>query len=98
MSDLFQLANLRLTALLAAVMINPLAAQPAQLFEGCPSQPILARFEDFGRTGKMPPDLGRWLSDPKAQYIEPWKAFDNVYFVGVCWVSAWRFRPAMEWC
>jgi metallo-beta-lactamase class B len=67
-----------------------LAAQP---FDGCPSsKEILARFEDFGRTGKMPPDLGRWLSDPKAQYIEPWKAFDNVYFVGVCWVSAWAIR------
>jgi metallo-beta-lactamase class B len=83
-----------LTALLAAAMINPLAAQPAQPFEGCPSQPILARFEDFGRTGKMPPDLGRWLSDPKAQYIEPWKAFDNVYFVGVCWVSAWAIQTS----
>lgn len=80
-----------LAALLAAASINPVAAQP---FEGCPSQPILARFEDFGRTGKMPPDLGRWLSDPKAQYIEPWKAFDNVYFVGVCWVSAWAIQTS----
>ena len=40
----------------------------------------------------MPPDLGRWLNDPQAQYIEPWKAFDNVYFVGVCWVSAWAIQ------
>ena len=21
--------------------------------------------------------------------IEPYKAFDNVYYVGICWVSAW---------
>ena len=77
--------------LLAAMSASPLAAQP---FEGCPSEQILARFEDFGRTGKMPPDLGRWLGDPKAQYIEPWKAFDNVYFVGVCWVSAWAIRTS----
>ena len=83
-----------LAGLLAAASINPAAAQPAPLFEGCPSQPILARFEDFGRTGKMPPDLGRWLSDHKAQYIEPWKAFDNVYFVGVCWVSAWAIQTS----
>lgn len=80
-----------LAALLAAASINAVAAQP---FEGCPSQPIMARFEDFGRTGKMPPDLGRWLSDPKAQYIEPWKAFDSVYFVGVCWVSAWAIQTS----
>src|ERR1051325_7383489 len=77
--------------LLATMSAGPLAAQP---FEGCPSEQILARFEDFSRTGKMPPDLGRWLGDPKAQYIEPWKAFDNVYFVGVCWVSAWAFRTS----
>jgi hypothetical protein len=27
-------------------------------FEGCPSEEILTRFEEFGRTGKMPPDMG----------------------------------------
>lgn len=62
---------------------------PAEPIVGCPSETILSQFEDFGRSGKMPPELGRWLSDPKAQYIEPYKAFDNAYFVGVCWVSAW---------
>ena len=80
-----------LAFLLATASNNPLLAEP---FEGCPSKAILARFEDFGRTGKMPPDLGRWLGDQKAQYIEPWKAFDNVYFVGVCWVSAWVIRTS----
>jgi len=30
----------------------------AQTFEGCPSTEILARFEEFGRTGKMPHSLG----------------------------------------
>lgn len=64
----------------------------AEPIEGCPSKDILARFEDFGRTGKMPPDLGAWLGNPKAQYIEPWKTFDNVYYVGVCWVSSWVIR------
>jgi metallo-beta-lactamase class B len=77
--------------LVATAWAKAVAAQP---FEGCPSREIAARFEDFGRTGKMPPDLGQWLSDPKAQYIEPWKAFDNVYFVGVCWVSAWAIKTS----
>ena len=83
--------SIAITALLTAASAQGVAAQP---FDGCPSTEILARFEDFGRTGKMPPDLGRWLNDPKAQYVEPWKAFDNVYFVGVCWVSAWAIRTS----
>lgn len=71
---------------LSAPWPDPARAEP---IVGCPSETILSQFEDFGRSGKMPPELGRWLSDPKAQYIEPYKAFDNAYFVGVCWVSAW---------
>ena len=74
-------------AVVAAGLTAPVAAQ--SLFDGCPSGPILERFVDFGRTGKMPPDLGRWLNTPDAQYVEPWKPFDNVEFVGICWVSAW---------
>jgi metallo-beta-lactamase class B len=68
------------------LMAAPARAEPPV---GCSSQELLARFEDFGRTGKMPPDLGQWLGMPQAQYIEPYRAFDNVYFVGICWVSAW---------
>lgn len=69
-------------------------SSPAELpaIQGCASRPILERFEMFGRTGRMPMDLGRWLSDPKEQIIPPWKAFDNVHFVGVCWVSAWIIK------
>ncbi len=74
-------------AIVAAGFAAPVAAQ--SLFDGCPSGPILERFVEFGRTGKMPPELGRWLSTPDAQYVEPWAPFDNVDFVGVCWVSAW---------
>ena len=72
---------------LALGMAMPASAQA--LFEGCPSDQILARFVEFGRTGQMPPDLGRWLSTPDAQYVEPWSPFDNVDYVGICWVSAW---------
>lgn len=76
-----------LAAAVAITMALPASAQA--LFDGCPSDEIMARFVEFGRTGQMPPDLGRWLSTPDAQYIEPWAAFDNVDYVGVCWVSAW---------
>lgn len=76
-----------LGAALAIGLAMPASAQA--LFDGCPSDQIMAKFAEFGRTGQMPPDLGRWLSTPDAQYVEPWSPFDNVDFVGVCWVSAW---------
>jgi metallo-beta-lactamase class B len=55
----------------------------------CESAPIAAMFKVFGDTGRMPPDLGRFLRDAALQKIEPYQAFDNVYYVGICWVSAW---------
>jgi metallo-beta-lactamase class B len=55
----------------------------------CESAPIAALFKVFGDTGRMPPDLGRFLQTAALQKIEPYKAFDNVYYVGICWVSAW---------
>lgn len=66
----------------------------ATALAGCPSDTILARFVEFGRTGKMPPDLGRWLNDREAQAVEPYRAFDNVHYVGVCWVSAWLIKTS----
>ena len=74
--------------LVAAATVGGGASAQA-LFDGCPSAQILDRFVEFGRTGQMPPDLGAWLNTPEAQYVEPWSAFDNVDYVGVCWVSAW---------
>ncbi|SFR45157.1 MBL fold metallo-hydrolase [Litoreibacter janthinus] len=74
-------------AALAIGLAMPASAQA--LFDGCPSDQILSRFVEFGRTGQMPPDLGRWLSTPDAQFVEPWAPFDNVDYVGICWVSAW---------
>jgi len=61
----------------------------AKLFEGCPSKPILGKFIEFGKTGKMPPDLGKWLNNPAAQKVDLWEPFDNVHYVGMCWVSSW---------
>lgn len=65
------------------------AAAQDPLTTRCESAPIAALFKVFGDTGRMPPDLGRFLQSAALQKIEPYKAFDNVYYVGVCWVSAW---------
>lgn len=83
-----------IAGVLAVACTNALAQAPLPEIQGCASKPILERFELFGRTGRMPPDLGRWLSDPKEQIVEPWQAFDNVHFVGVCWVSAWVIKTS----
>jgi len=74
---------------LAALMLVAAMGTRAQPFDGCPSKAIGDAFSGFGRTGVMPPELGRWLSDAAAQRIAPFKAFDDAIFVGVCWVSAW---------
>jgi len=75
----------------AATMVNTETTTP---LTGCPSATTNALFNEFGRTGKMPPELGRWLNDPKEQIIEPYQAFDNVYNVGICWVSAWLIKTS----
>lgn len=76
----------------AALMLTLAAtgsASAKSLFEGCPSGQIMQRFTEFGKTGKMPKDLGKWLNTPADQAVEPWKPFDNVDYIGICWVSAW---------
>lgn len=73
----------------AAMLLGTAMPAHATLFDGCPSAPILEKFQEFGKTGRMPSDLGKWLSNVDAQYVEPWKPFDNVTYVGICWVSAW---------
>ena len=79
------------TALAAgvAIALSSSNVMAESLFDGCPSKPILERFVEFGKSGKMPPDLGKWLNTPEDQKVTPWKPFDNVDFVGICWVSAW---------
>lgn len=74
-------------AVLAA--LPTLAAAQDPLTTRCESAPIIALFTVFSETGRMPPDLGRFLADAALQKVEPYKAFDNVFYVGICWVSAW---------
>jgi metallo-beta-lactamase class B len=76
-------------SLIASLVAALAVAAHAQPFDGCPSRAMSEAFLDFGRTGRMPPALGRWLDDVPAQRIAPFKAFDDAWFVGVCWVSAW---------
>jgi metallo-beta-lactamase class B len=92
------LSSVLVSLVLAASAVSSAHAQQAPALrpfadlQGCASKPVLDRFEAFGRTGRMPPDLGRWLNDAQAQYVAPYQAFDNVYYVGVCWVSAWLLK------
>jgi metallo-beta-lactamase class B len=65
------------------------SAQEEPLTTKCESAPLMAAFGVFGETGRMPPNLVKFLGDAALQKIEPYKAFDNVYYVGICWVSAW---------
>ena len=78
-----------LAFLLATASDNPLLAEP---FEGCPSRQFWRASRISAALEKCPRISAAGWAISKAQYIEPWKAFDNVYFVGVCWVSAWVIR------
>jgi metallo-beta-lactamase class B len=85
-------SSVRRGPLLPAVMLMlAVAGANAQeaLTTRCESAPIAALFKVFGDTGRMPPDLGRFLQTAALQKVEPYKAFDNVHYVGICWVSAW---------
>lgn len=70
-------------------LVAPALAETPPLTDKCESRPIMANFIEFGKSGKMPPVLGAFLRNPVAQNISPYQAFDNVYYVGICWVSAW---------
>ncbi|KAB2913562.1 MAG: MBL fold metallo-hydrolase [Hyphomicrobiaceae bacterium] len=80
-------------ALLTQMAVGTVAQTPSEagppLTTRCESAPITAAFAKFGETGRMPSDLGAFLANAPLQRIEPYKAFDNVYYVGICWVSAW---------
>ena len=85
------LCNRLLSAAASALLALPPTPAGAQnpLTTSCESEPILAQYYIFSDTGKMSPDLVRFLADASLQKVEPYKAFDNVHFVGICWVSAW---------
>lgn len=65
---------------------------------GVPSSQLLSSeevsklFIRFAEERRMPPELGRWLGNKSIQEISPYKVFDNVWCVGICWVSAYAIR------
>ena len=72
-----------------ALLSAEASAQEQPLTTKCESAPLMAAFTVFSETSRMPPNLVKFLGDGPLNKIEPYKAFDNVYYVGICWVSAW---------
>lgn len=72
-----------------ALLAVEASAQEQPLTTKCESAPLMAVFQVFSETGRMPPNFVKFIEDAALQRIEPYKAFDNVYYVGICWVSAW---------
>lgn len=54
-------------------------------------------FGEFAKTRRMPAALGRWLGDPALQLQAPYRVFDDVWNVGVKWVSAYLVKTADGW-
>lgn len=90
----------RRTFLQAAIAGAALWNCPIDTWAGKPSwknwtsREVGEAFGTFASTRKMPKDLQAWLSDEKIQKIKPYKVFDNVYFVGIRWVSSWLIKTS----
>lgn len=54
-------------------------------------------FAAFGEDRRMPEELNRWLNDPARQKQAPYRAFDNVWQVGIAWVSSWAVNTGDGW-
>jgi metallo-beta-lactamase class B len=65
----------------AALSSPALAASPAKCNLG-EVQPFLMR-------GLQLPENIEWLTSRREQYVEPFRAFDNLWYVGGCFVGAW---------
>lgn len=56
------------------------------------SDEVSKLFIRFADEGRMPQRLGRWLNSRAIQEIEPYRVFDNVWYVGIRWVSSYAIR------
>ncbi|WP_027854864.1 MBL fold metallo-hydrolase [Marinobacterium litorale] len=90
----FSMCSVMSGTAIAGDVVSGGGASSADKIEGCPSPVILKNFVEFAKTGKMPPAFGKWLNSVEAQQIEPYKLFDNVYNVGICWVNAWVIKTS----
>lgn len=61
------------------------------------SADVSQAFAQFADTRRMPPELDRWLNDPAIQSIDPYRVFDNVWNVGIRWVSAFAVKTTDGW-
>jgi metallo-beta-lactamase class B len=85
---------MRLTYIRSAVaalflLATQASAQEQPVTTKCESAPLMAAFTVFSETGRMPPNMAKFVGDAALNKIEPYKAFDNIHYVGICWVSAW---------
>jgi metallo-beta-lactamase class B len=76
-------------AVAALTLLSVEANAQESLTSRCESAPLVAALNVLSETGRLPPEVGRFIADDGLQKLEPYKAFDNVYYVGICWVSAW---------
>jgi len=78
------------SALAALTLLSAQAsAQEQPLTTTCESAPLMAAFVVFSETGRMPPNMVKFIGETALNNVEPYRAFENVYYVGICWVSAW---------
>lgn len=68
-----------------ALLSAEASAQEQPLTTKCESAPLMTAWTELGEKGKV----AQFIQYAVTQKIEPYKAFDNVYYVGICWVSAW---------
>ena len=65
-----------------ALLSAEASAQEQPLTTKCESAPLMAAWTELGEKGKV----AQFIKYAELQKIEPYKAFDNVYYVGICWV------------
>jgi metallo-beta-lactamase class B len=82
-------AHIRSAVVALSLLSAQASAQEQPLTTKCESAALMAAFTVFSETGRMPPNMVKFIGDAALNKIEPYKAFDNVYYVGICWVSAW---------
>lgn len=79
-------------------MLPPGAALAAQSASEDPFEWTIAQVaEAFERKAieKKPPEgVDRWLKDAKSQRVEPFRLFDNVWYVGVKWGSSYLIETS----
>lgn len=90
-------SNLFLAGAAAFLPLSGLKAAAREDVSEWTSENVQQKFLQFARTRRMPEDLDKWLSDPSIQQIEPYKVFDNVWNVGVKWVSAYLIDTGEGW-